>query len=634
MADTHVGSTIGGRYRVVDKLGEGGMSIVWHARDTRLERFVAIKEIKNNASDDTHRADVATMRREAHIMKDLDHPNIVHVHDIIDENNALYVVMDYVPGKDLSKVMRENKANMQVPVFAFPEEDVIDWGKQLCNALGYLHLQNPPIIYRDMKPGNVMLTDDGSIKIIDFGIAREFKPNQNQDTVPLGTRGYASPEAAEKVSQTDARSDVYSLGVTLFQLVTGHGPMEYVKQANLPHIRDIDPTLSPALDAIIVKATEWDPDLRQQSMAEMELELDKLETPEHERWMRRIWRTFQVLGILGIVVVLTGVGSLVGSNMVRNSSYAGLIERAKVANKIEDGGAASEAELLYREAIEIDPVKTEAYMALVNDVYIADDEFSPDEARRWKNEIFGPHEAAISGTEEYAELCYDAGIDYFIYYSYADKDELERGTAAVEWFDRSLNDFEMRVERGERPSENNENGVYDGDFSMTQWQANAAGIYKSISEFSSLIKQVRGGDNRKTSESAAYAEYFDDLRQAVEDSGSEDTIIKLRLYNVVFRALKAPEYLSGFRNAGHTRNDVLSLLELVKDRTAKLQSESQDSDVTRALYNDIIGGYEDAKGIIETNFAASDRLTSLTSSGGTNAATSQGQTSTTGGGQS
>lgn len=221
VADTHIGSTIGGRYRVTDKLGEGGMSVVWHARDTRLERFVAIKEIKNNASDATHRVDVATMRKEAHIMKDLDHPNIVHVHDIIDENNALYVVMDYVPGKDLSKVMRENKKNMQVPVFAFPQDDVIDWGKQLCNALGYLHLQNPPIIYRDMKPGNVMLTDDGSIKIIDFGIAREFKPNQSQDTTPLGTRGYASPEAAEKVSQTDARSDVYSLGVTLFPACDG-----------------------------------------------------------------------------------------------------------------------------------------------------------------------------------------------------------------------------------------------------------------------------------------------------------------------------------------------------------------------------------------------------------------------------
>ncbi|MBR3326122.1 MAG: protein kinase, partial [Atopobiaceae bacterium] len=139
MADTQIGGTIGGRYNVIDKLGEGGMSVVWLVRDSRLEKLWAIKEIKKNASDATHRVDVDLMRKEANIMKNLDHPNIVHVVDIIEESGALYVVMDYVPGKDLAKTMRENRAALGTGVYAYPQVDVIDWGIQLCDALGYLH---------------------------------------------------------------------------------------------------------------------------------------------------------------------------------------------------------------------------------------------------------------------------------------------------------------------------------------------------------------------------------------------------------------------------------------------------------------------------------------------------------------
>ena len=585
MADTHVGSVIGGRYNVIEKLGEGGMSVVWLARDARLERLQAIKEVKNNASDATHRVDVNTMRKEAHIMRDLDHPNIVHVNDIIDENGALYVVMDYVPGKDLAKIMRENREAQGGGVYAFPQEDVIDWGIQLCDALGYLHAQNPPVIYRDMKPGNVMLQDDGTVKIIDFGIAREFKPNQSTDTKPLGTRGYASPEAAESVSQTDARSDIYSLGVTLFHLVTGHSPMEYVKLPNLPPIREINPSLSPALEQTLIRTNQWDPALRQQTMNELRYELENpVEPIEYVRMRRRVSQ-FKTLLVAGAACVVLALGCFIANRVVRSNGNAGLIERARSASTAPDANnGPSEAEQLYTQAIEIDPSNIEPYMELINHVYIADERFTVEESLRWRS-LFDAHRSSIERSDRFGELCYETGYDYFIYYDYGE-DELKRGSEAVPWFDSAVEHYVPGVEGfNEAMRENASTLSYIGNFQ------------KFIDELTN-----KGDDVDE------YGNYFNKLAEIVTTANGGDgqmasaPIVQLRLYDVITRALSSSRYVRGFRRAGITSQQLTGLLNSAHDAAEGLAADAGSGEVLQELYDSVMRNYQTALDAISDSY--------------------------------
>ena len=149
------------------------------------------------------------------------------------------------------------------------EEVVIDWAKQICDTLGYLHSQKPPIIYRDMKPANIMLKPEGNLKIIDFGISREYKEQNLADTTILGTKGYAPPEQFGS-RQTDPRSDIYALGMTMHHLVTGVDP----KKNDYVPIRQWNPELSDGLEIIIDKCVQMDPNDRYQNCNELMYDLD------------------------------------------------------------------------------------------------------------------------------------------------------------------------------------------------------------------------------------------------------------------------------------------------------------------------------------------------------------------------
>lgn len=218
-----IGDIVGGRYKILAQIGEGGMSTVYLALDSVLNKQWAAKEIKR--VDDPAQRDliVNSLVTEANMIKRFDHPAIPRIVDIIDEDGALFVIMDYVEGRTLEAVLESEGAQS--------EDDVVDWGLQLCDALEYLHQRKPPVIYRDMKPSNVMLKPNGLITIIDFGIAREYRDEGAVtaavgDTVQLGTRGFAPPEQYGGSGQTDARTDVYALGATLYDLVTAKSPAE------------------------------------------------------------------------------------------------------------------------------------------------------------------------------------------------------------------------------------------------------------------------------------------------------------------------------------------------------------------------------------------------------------------------
>ena len=163
---TKIGTVLVNKYEILKEIGRGGMSVVYLAMDKHLNKQWAVKEIRRSAKGQDDEIVVNSLLAEANLMKRLDHPALPRIVDIIETGQTIYIVMDYIEGDSLDK----NLAEYGVP----SEEKVIDWAKQICDALAYLHSQKPPIIYRDMKPANVMLKPEGNIKIIDFGIAREY----------------------------------------------------------------------------------------------------------------------------------------------------------------------------------------------------------------------------------------------------------------------------------------------------------------------------------------------------------------------------------------------------------------------------------------------------------------------------
>ena len=270
-------SLINDRYVVVRVIGRGGMGAVYLVTDTLDQnRVMALKEMSNAAIvDPRDRAmAVAQFRREAQLLRRLRHANLPAVSDEFAIGDRNYLVMEYVPGSTLQQMLDRGEG-------PFPESRVVAWANQLCDVLDYLHRQQPAIIFRDLKPANIMIMADDRLKLIDFGIARLFKPGQHQDTMLLGTQGYAAPEQYGG-GQSDPRSDIYALGATLFSLLTGHDPAQMPPLKPLPSVRDYRPDVSPFLESIVMRATRMSANERWQSTQELRQAIATVALPPGE----------------------------------------------------------------------------------------------------------------------------------------------------------------------------------------------------------------------------------------------------------------------------------------------------------------------------------------------------------------
>lgn len=245
-----------GRYEVLRTIGHGGMGAVYQAQDLRKRTICAIKEMSYASLPPQEREQaVQNFRAEAKMLSALKHPNLPTFTDFFNEDGRYFLVMEYVDGLTLDEMLEQNNA-------PFPERRVLGWARQLCDVLDFLHAQNPPIIFRDMKPGNIMLARNGRIKLIDFGIARIFRHAGSQDTQLLGTPGFAPPEQYGK-AQTDERSDIYSLAITLFQLMTNTLPDQGF---GLQDVQAINPHISLPVARALEKAAALSPNERFQSV--------------------------------------------------------------------------------------------------------------------------------------------------------------------------------------------------------------------------------------------------------------------------------------------------------------------------------------------------------------------------------
>lgn len=274
------GTTLWSRYRIIHLVGQGGMGAIYQAEDTRLEgRLCALKEVIPEPGDDPedHEQIQAQFHREASVLARLDHPNLPKVSDYFVYDGRDYLVMDFVPGRDLREMIEEARSQGQF----LSEEQVLNCADQLCGALEYLHNQDPPVLHRDIKPANIKLTPAGTIKLVDFGLVKLMAPSDNRTITVLQGRGTVQYTPLEQyggdTGHTDVRSDIYSLGATLYHLLTAQPPLEakqrFLRPGSMPAIRDINPQVSPHVEQAIAHAMAMHPDDRPSSTSEFHAEL-------------------------------------------------------------------------------------------------------------------------------------------------------------------------------------------------------------------------------------------------------------------------------------------------------------------------------------------------------------------------
>ena len=262
---TPLGTILKGRYQIIELIKRGGMGAVFKARDINSGRIMALKELLDPDPNPVERENNLKMfQEEARILATLSHPNIPRVTAYFHDNNRHYLVMDFIDGENLEEKL--NKALQQNKMM--PQNQVLSWGMQVCKVFDYLHNYRPtPIIFRDLKPANIMVTRQEEVKLIDFGIARTYKVGKSKDTFIFGTINYASPEHRGS-TQTDHRSDIYTLGATLYHLLTGFPPVPFYTPPAGNLIKK-NPCISFQVENVIIKAMAQDKKDRYQSAREM-----------------------------------------------------------------------------------------------------------------------------------------------------------------------------------------------------------------------------------------------------------------------------------------------------------------------------------------------------------------------------
>ena len=296
---------LAGKYELLEQIGEGGCSIVYLAWDRHIERHVAIKAQKEPEQDLSEEI----LRNEMENLKELSHPMLPAVYDFFREDRW-YLVMEYIDGDSLHNfISQEGRLS---------EKLSCEWAEQILGLLSYLHGHKPPIIYRDLKPANIMACTDGRLKVVDFGTAFcvRYDYDGNASEKIAGTMGYAAPEqllTGEAGRVADERSDIYNFGATLYHMLTGCAPP--AKIHGCLSARKVDSSLTQSIDRIVQKCTAIDPSMRYQSVEDIKRDLEKIKYNDRQkkttilrRIERKVWLTDKkAAGLFGIGILLTGI---------------------------------------------------------------------------------------------------------------------------------------------------------------------------------------------------------------------------------------------------------------------------------------------------------------------------------------
>ena len=556
-----IGDLVDGKYRIIAQTGKGGMSTVWLALNEAVNKQWAIKEVKKSSPSTSDQIIKQNLVTEAGILRHLKHPHLPSIVDIFNEDDTFLIVMDYIEGRTLSDILKEQGRQ--------PQADVVDWALQICSVFKYLHGLNPPIIYRDMKPGNVMLKPDGNIMVIDFGTAREYKHESGEDTIHLGTKGYAAPEQfQDNHQQTDPRTDIYNLGATMYHLVTGKNPSKPPFKF-LP-IRQVDRTLSSGLESIILKCVAPDPNERYQTVDDLEFALEHYQELEVETIKQKslAYRKWVTLGCVATILSSLSVGLRLYANSLLSNTYDEELRSARIAvnqdEQIED----------YISAIKLNPSNEVAYEELLEYVFLKDGNFSQDEANQLTSlvgykqgsktiqDIF--KETNQSGYENFA---YKMGLAYFYYYENDGNKQLSKP-----WFEIAKDSTAIEEKEKERAKK-----------------------FYQIADY-----YIQSGNINKAGD--ADVDYKDFYKQLIEVS-TEDIAKKdnVKTALVVYRELTFQLNVNGlnFYNAGIDAKDIEQQLDAISDKAKALKSENLKEDEEEML-SEIMSNIEATKKNLST----------------------------------
>lgn len=583
-AKSRIGFVLDRKYEIIQYIGHGGMSIVYRASDRRLNKTWAVKEFRKTGEQMKDEVFRKSLLKEANLMKGLDHRALPRIVDIIEADDTIFIVMDFIEGEDLKALMKRQGHPMS-------QEDVIDWGIQLCDVLNYLHTPDPKkgkpqIVYRDMKPENVMLKDDGSVCLIDFGIAKQFDVTKEGDTTILGTREYAAPEQLDPMVNTDWRADIYSLGITLHYLVTGHNPKKNIFQTR--PITEYNPSLSRGLEKVIEKCVSYNRDDRYQSCVEVAYDLEnhwKLDE-EYIEGLRKKVKRFAALAIATAVFLVIGIGGMALSSAERASTFEAYKSAGDNIALTEDSlptdASYIEKVQAYENAIAVDPSVTSPYDELLR-AFIIDGDFSAEEAASYYNLLDNYARGTCS---DYATLCYNFANVYFNYTT--------NYSQASTWFTNA-------IEAG---------GLSD------EMVANAE-TYIDICDFRKDLgsRDVLGNSG----ESEMFVAYWNNLGEACNriESANVTPRSKLKLYELIVDACSSEAYTIPLMVGGLSQKDLDSRVDYALEQTRGLSSQIASA-IDRELYDYILihctgeDGDHNADPSVETAYQVIERTYSST----------------------
>ena len=561
-----IGSLVDGKYKILSEIGHGGMSVVYMALNEKANKTWAVKEVRKDGKMDFNTVRQGLMA-EIETLKKLDHPNLPSIVDVIEDDESFVIVMDYIQGRSLDKIIEESGAQ--------PESFVVEWAKQLCDVFKYLHTRTPPIIYRDMKPANVMLKPDGNVTVIDFGTAKNYEIDLGQ-TTGIGTIGYAAPEQYinSGLGRTDARTDIYCLGITLYHLLTNVDPCKNLITDR--SIRAINPALSPGLDAIIQKCTEQHPDNRYQSCEELMYDLEHykdLEPIYKKKQKRKLFSTVAMFG-LSVACCISGITCNAVAASKASETYNIKLDQAEKSNDY------NETIKLYEECIQIADMggRIDAYTGMIeafenDDAICNNNEFSKIDAL-----IRDKKEVLQENPEVYTNLCVEVGKLLWYYYddgsNTGDKSML-RATSSRPWFKDAMDVADA-------------NGIALDNMVVAYY--NIGDFYQNVDK--NLIEANDRG---------MYKKFFENLSVAVNTIAAEESeseIVRIRLLALTQSALH--KYATKFKVDGVTQKEITDLYKTVSDSinsiTTTTENTEEEKNVILSLLPDTLETIEVAYG--------------------------------------
>ena len=545
-----IGSLVDGKYKILSEIGHGGMSVVYMAINEKANKTWAIKEVRKDGKMDFNTVRQGLMA-EIETLKKLKHPNLPSIVDVIEDE-----------GRSLDKIIEENGAQ--------PESYVVEWAKQLCDVFGYLHSRTPAIIYRDMKPANVMLKPDGNVMVIDFGTAKNYEIDLGE-TTGIGTIGYAAPEQyiGSGLGRTDARTDIYCLGITMYHLLTNIDPCKNL--ISNKSIRAINPALSHGLDAIIKKCTEHQPDDRYQTCAELMYDLENYEIlePLYKKKQKRKLGTFLITILLSILLAIGGFVLNLTAAQMATDTYATRIDDAAKTNDYDTKVD------IYQECIAI-PNKAgekEAYLGLIKAFKENDSVFTVDEGKLLEKLIKNNKAALQENPENYTEICFETGKLYWYYYDYADGSQIAKAKSSIEWFQDVIDSAPEGYGNLGMAKVYANIGIFYRDITTNITEANDKGKYKPLFEnLTELMNSVAANEN-------------------------ESEIVRLELIELTRGAIQ--QYATKFKVDGITEDQLTELYNLVANTVNSIETTADKTDELKAT---TVSNLPDTKAAIESAY--------------------------------